>query len=88
MSIEFERYKIRPHIFYWLRIFDRFGFNLPKIPTKERKGARLVTDHSKWQFVAKYHDWLNTENGLTLTGFVPDVGLFNLLESGIDRFSE
>jgi uncharacterized CHY-type Zn-finger protein len=67
-----------------LRIFDRFGFDLPNSPTKERKGARVVTEHNKWRFVAKYFDWLHSDNELTLSGYIPNVTLVNLLENCID----
>ncbi len=71
-----------------LRIFERFGFDLPKDTKRERTGARVVNDYAKWVFVAKCYDWLNTENELTLSGFVPDTGLVNLLENDIDTINE
>ncbi len=71
-----------------LRIFDRFGFNLPKTHQKERKGARAVTGHSEWVFMAKYHDWLNIENELTLSGYIPDAKLAYMLKNYIDVQTE
>ena len=71
-----------------LRLFDRFGFDLPKGTAKERKGARVVTKYGEWLFVPQYFDWLNTENELTLTGYVPKTDLVNLLEYNIDLESE
>ena len=68
-----------------IRIFDRFGFDLPKAPLKERKGARVVTEFSKWVFSPQYFDWLNTENELTLSGYDPSADLRNLLENRIDK---
>ena len=71
-----------------LRLFDRFGFDLPKGTAKERKGAMVVTKYGEWLFVPQYFDWLNTENELTLTGYVPKTDLVNLLEYNIDLESE
>lgn len=71
-----------------LRIFERFGFNLPKTAVSRRKGARMVTEFSEWIFCPEYFDWLNTENELTLSGFIPEQGLVNLLSNCIDREKE
>ena len=66
-----------------LRIFERFGFDLP-LSAKKTKGARVVTNYGEWVFMPEYFDWQNTENELTLTGYVPKVELVNLLENNID----
>jgi hypothetical protein len=66
-----------------LRIFERFGFNLPK-QSKERIGATVVKDYEQWFFVLKYSDWLNSENETILTGHSPEAQLINLLENNID----
>ena len=66
-----------------LRIFERFGFNLPK-QSKERIGATVVKDYEQWFFVLKYSNWLNSENETILTGHSPEAQLINLLENNID----
>ena len=66
------------------RLFDRFGFDLPKNSKPQPKGARVVTDFYEWQFDPYSFDWLNTENELTLTGYAPGTELVKLLENRID----
>lgn len=67
-----------------LRIFDRFGFNLPKESKPKPKGARLVNDFSRWIFLPEYHDWHHSENELILSAYNPPNELKELLEKGID----
>ena len=66
------------------RIFERFGFNLPK-KTKEIPGAKVAGEYSEWKYARKYSDWLNTENELPLTGYIAPVPLVNLLKYNIDK---
>jgi Replication protein len=70
-----------------IRIFERFGFNLPKV-TKEIQGARIVRNYGEWLFIPKHFDWLNTDNELTLSGYCPPDGLVNLLRYNVDRQTE
>jgi plasmid rolling circle replication initiator protein Rep len=71
-----------------LRIFERFGFNLPKSEPKEIKQAKVTTDFEEWHFAPQYFDWLNTESELVLTGYSPSNELLNLLENNIDICKE
>lgn len=71
-----------------VRIFDRFGFNLPKESRSESKSANVTTDFQEWIFVPKYFDWLNSENELQLTGYEPKEELKYLLEHKIDTKKE
>ena len=71
-----------------VRIFERFGFNLPKDTTRKPVGAWEVTDHSEWVYLPEYNDWQNTENELVLTAYTPDKQLVRLLENYIDLDSE
>lgn len=71
-----------------IRIFDRFGFNLPKTDPKEIKAAKVTTDFQEWLFVPQYFDWLNSENELVLTGYIPANELLSLLENNIDICKE
>lgn len=63
-----------------LRIFDRFGFDLPQDQEATPKGARVVTEFEEWKFDAFSFDWLNVDTDQTLTDFVPQRELLNLLE--------
>lgn len=67
-----------------LRIFERFGFNLPKVK-KEIPGSKVAGEYSEWKYTRKYTDWQNTENELSLTGYIAPVQLVNLLKYNIDR---
>lgn len=66
-----------------LRIFDRFGFNLPKSEVKP-VGTRVVTEYQEWIFMPAFFDWINTENGHLLSGYDPPPELIMLLEQHVD----
>jgi hypothetical protein len=65
------------------RIFERFGFNLPKGKTINI-GASIINQFDEWKFDSKYFDWLNTENGKPLSNYKPLSELIHLLENNID----
>jgi hypothetical protein len=70
-----------------LRIFERFGFNLPS--KDENHSPTFVTmDYQEWEYMPEYHDWQNTENELTLTGYAPEQSLCDLLNWSIDKINE
>ena len=71
-----------------LRIFERFGFNLPKGSKTNPVGARVVREYSEWIFLPEYHDWQNVENELVLTAYNPPSQLQRLLDNNIDMVSE
>ena len=54
-----------------LRIFERFGFNLPKGTGRQTSSAKVVTEYFEWQFVTQYFDWCNVDNELVLSAFAP-----------------
>lgn len=66
-----------------LRIFERFGFDLPPGSRVNPVGARVAEKYDEWIFVPQFHDWLNTENELTLMGYNPPQELLNLLAYNI-----
>ena len=39
------------------RIFDRFGFNLPKIDKIQNSEAKLLSDFEEWQYNSATADW-------------------------------
>lgn len=71
-----------------LRIFERFGFNLPSNVKRQPTKARVVNEFYEWIFDARYFDWLNSENELMLTAYLPPESLINLLANEIDIVSE
>lgn len=67
-----------------LRIFERFGFNLPnvsKIPTPE---FTILRDYDEWIFEPTAFDWLNTKNEKRLADYNPIMQLVELLNNNID----
>jgi hypothetical protein len=71
-----------------LRIFERFGFDLPKHSGMEIAPACIVEDYCEWLFYPEYFDWVNVENGHNLTDYRPDTELLNLLKNHIDLHLE
>jgi hypothetical protein len=71
-----------------LRIFDRFGFNLPKGNDPETENARIVQKYGVWCFEPKYFDWINAENEESLSDYKPLSGLIQLLNNNIDILLE
>ena len=66
-----------------LRIFERFGFNLPAAAVRE-KTVSIVKEYEEWVFEAKYFDWYNVTTGESLIDFNPDPGLQELLGNCIN----
>ncbi len=71
-----------------LRIFERFGFNLPKEPKQERPNARVVKQFDEWKYDPKMFDWINSKNDKRLTDYKPESQLINLLETRINTTLE
>lgn len=67
-----------------LRIFERFGFDLPKETGKPTSSAKVVNEYFEWQFVPEFFDWCNVDNELVLSAFAPTAELSNLLGNCID----
>ncbi len=67
-----------------LRIFERFGFNLPnESPIKETQ-ATVIKEYNEWVYDLKCFDWCNNATGETLTRFHPLFSLIGLLEMNVD----
>ncbi|HXB42304.1 MAG TPA: protein rep [Bacteroidia bacterium] len=70
------------------RIFERFGFNIPKPDkTKLRKITTLFV-FQEWVYNAKSTDWLNENTEQPLTGYRPPPELSAFLEYFIDEVLE
>ena len=69
-----------------IRIFERFGFNLPK-STRESKST-LFNQYDEWEFDPRLFDWINIKNDNKLSGYIPSTELINLLTYNIDKASE
>ena len=66
-----------------LRIFERFGFNLPKGRSATPTAVSIVKDYQFWEYDLKRFDWINPE-GKKLTDFDPVSQLIELLTYNID----
>ena len=66
-----------------LRLFDRFGFNLPSQP-KVAGRVRTVEHAEEYIFFKEDNDWVNSETGECLTGYTASAELQHLLSEGID----
>jgi len=66
------------------RIFERFGFNLPKSDKAITKDVSLLTDYQEWKFSPQLADWINKESGESFSGYKLTPELKKLLEYGID----
>jgi hypothetical protein len=64
------------------RIFDRFGFNLPK-QIKNVSKTRLLKDYKEWCFLET--DWAEIDGELMLSNYKPPHELILLLEKNIDK---
>lgn len=65
------------------RIFERFGFNLPKYSIIKHT-SKLVEDFEIWSFPNDASDWINPQTGETLTGYLQPKELSYLLNECID----
>lgn len=52
------------------RLFERFGFNLPKQP-KRCKPPEFLEQYEEWAFHPSLNDWYSMESGELLTGYIP-----------------
>ncbi|HTB07919.1 MAG TPA: hypothetical protein VK806_13290 [Bacteroidia bacterium] len=70
------------------RIFDRFGFNLPK--KNEPKGGtrKIVANYINWKYDPKYFDWVGEDTDGMLTNYTPEARLLYILEHCIDILLE
>ncbi len=66
------------------RLFERFGFDLPK---QEKNGVKTVipADQCKdFVYAPEVYDWVDTKNGEGLTGYAPSALLEWLLTENVD----
>lgn len=65
-----------------MRIFERFGFNLPKTQTGF-SNTTLVKGCKEWRFDIAQYDWID-QTGAKLSDYRPEVLLLHLLTNSID----
>lgn len=66
------------------RIFDRFGFDLPKQNTPKTNKQRLITDYDEWEYNPEISDWQNIMTGEQLSGYELPPSLQAIMENNIN----
>lgn len=70
-----------------IRLFERFGFDLPKSGNSNTPPKRMENPQ-EWEYDAKQNDWINTKTGNNLTGYSPNHFLTILLGNNVDVLLE
>lgn len=70
-----------------LRIFERFGFNLPKTEKKVSE-TRLIADYKEWEFAPEVFDWISSEDCRRLSGYILPAELEELIFNRMDTESD
>lgn len=72
------------------RIFERFGFNLPKSDTNKPEGGIItkVAHYIKWKYSLKYFDWVGEDTDGLLTNYSPDTRIVHLMDNCMDLLLE
>lgn len=68
-----------------LRVFDRFGFNLPKSQKPDGASLTVLTEYDKWEFIPERGNWINNETGRPLTGYIPGAELSEALKNRFNK---
>ena len=68
-----------------LRIFERFGFNLSDPGQGSPGKTTVLNEYTEWEFDLKQTDWINTDSGNALSGYLAPFKLIGLLENNIDK---
>ena len=66
------------------RLFDRFGFNLPKADKQKKVDPQFLQFYEEWEFDKHQNDWLNPDTGELLSGHVAAPRLKFLLSEHIN----
>ena len=66
------------------RIFERFGFNLPKNAEIMRSAGRVLNEFDQWAFDLRQCDWMNVKNDQVLSGYIADPNLSHILNNCIN----
>ncbi|MCE3297076.1 MAG: hypothetical protein K0R65_2790 [Crocinitomicaceae bacterium] len=73
--------------FHGHRIFERFGFNLPKQDQQTEPPQRL-NEYESLEYDLKRHDWVNVQTDEVLTEYLPDENLVQILGFQVDKEKE
>lgn len=68
------------------RVFDRFGFDLPKMGTDTPRGkSTTLNDYTALKYNSHLFDWIDSETERALSGYVPSSILRAILDNNIDK---
>lgn len=70
------------------RIFERFGFNVPKPDIEKVKETTKLIIYAEWVYSYKHTDWLSVDTEQTLTGYKPPAELETILRHYINEVLE
>lgn len=69
------------------RIFDRVGFDLPKLKESDKPDIKLAAVYERWTFEADRGNWINNKTKEPLTSYVAPFDLLELLAFHVDKDS-
>ena len=67
-----------------IRLFDRFGFNLPRVSPSELISPSTLIKYEEMSYHSDIRDWVNEETGETLSGYTPSADLLYILSQHIN----
>jgi hypothetical protein len=67
-----------------IRLFDRFGFNLPRVSSSEIISPSTLIEYEEMSYDSDIRDWVNEETGETLSGYNPPSDLLHILSRQIN----
>ncbi|MCB0854235.1 MAG: protein rep [Bacteroidetes bacterium] len=70
---------LKPH-----RIFDRFGFNAPKVEKEVKLQLVPASECEEYIYAVEVYDWINEKTGERLTGYTPTAQIHAILLENID----
>lgn len=70
---------MKPH-----RIFDRFGFDTPKVNKESKVQTVPESQCQDFVFAVEVYDWVNEKTGVGLTDYAPTAQLLSLLTENVD----
>lgn len=67
------------------RLFDRFGFDLPKPEKSDLGKFSELSEFREWNYYHESYDWVDEVNGERISRYAPPSKLINDLENNINR---
>lgn len=71
-----------------LRIFERFGFNLPRSEKIEKVNSQVLENYEEWKYETKEVNWVNAETEKVISDYLPTSEEIFILENNINKVLE